>query len=192
MRGSPQDGEDAAEVSPQERIAELEAEVAELKDRLIRAMAETENVRRRAQREVEDAGKYAITKFARDVLTIADNLERASQSVPEEAVKEDGLLKQISEGVEMTLREFANVMERHQIRKIDPAGERFDHNFHQAMMEVEDPSKPTGTVVQVLQPGYVVADRLLRPAMVAVSKGGPKPGGEGNGGNPGDKVDTTA
>jgi molecular chaperone GrpE len=150
----------------------LEKEIAELKDRLLRALAETENVRRRAEREREDTAKYAIAGFARDVLSVADNLTRALAAVGSDARGKDPAVDALISGIELTDRELTAIFERHGIRRVDPMGERFDHNFHQAMMEVEDPTKPPGTVVQVLQTGYVLRDRLLRPAMVAVSRGG--------------------
>lgn len=167
--------EAAAEpVSPEARVIELEAEVAELKDRLLRALAETENVRRRAQRDREDASKYAVAGFAKDLLSAADNLRRALESLPEAEVKDDRT-RSLLEGVAATERELLSVFERHGIRRIDPKGERFDHNFHQAIFEVERSDQPSGTIVEVLQPGYVLHDRLLRPAMVGVVKGGSRP-----------------
>ena len=157
-----------------DRVAELEAELAEYKDRLLRALAETENVRRRAQREREDASKYAIAGFAKDLLSAADNLRRALESLPEAEAK-DERTRSLLAGVAATERELLGVFERHGIKRIDPKGESFDHNFHQAIFETERPDQPSGTVVEVLQPGYVLHDRLLRPAMVGVAKGGPKP-----------------
>jgi molecular chaperone GrpE len=150
----------------------VDKELAELKDRLLRALAETENVRRRAEREREDTAKYAVTGFARDVLPVADNLGRALAAIGPDLRGKDPSLDALIAGIELTDRELKSIFERHGIRRIDPLGERFDHNFHQAMMEVEDPTKPPGTVVQVLQAGYGLRDRLLRPAMVAVAKGG--------------------
>jgi molecular chaperone GrpE len=160
--------------SPEARVIELEAEVAELKDRLLRALAETENVRRRAQRDREDASKYAVAGFAKDLLSAADNLRRALESLPEAEVKDDRT-GSLLEGVAATERELLSIFERHGIRRIDPKGERFDHNFHQAIFEVERSDQPSGTIVEVLQPGYVLHDRLLRPAMVGVAKGGSRP-----------------
>jgi molecular chaperone GrpE len=160
--------------SADERLIALEAELAEQKDRLLRALAETENVRRRAQREREDTSKYAVTGFAKDLLSAADNLRRALDSIPEAEVK-DERTRSLLAGVAATERELLSVFERHGIRRIDPRGEPFDHNFHQAIFEVDRADQPAGTVVEVLQPGYVLHDRLLRPAMVGVAKGGPKP-----------------
>jgi molecular chaperone GrpE len=153
-----------------DRLPALEAELAETKDRLLRALAETENVRRRAQREREDASKYGAANFARDILNVADNLRRALDSLPEEQVG-DELTRTMRQGVAATERELLAAFERHGIRRVDPVGERFDHNLHQAMFEVERTGQAPGTVVQVLQPGYVMHDRLLRPAMVGVAKG---------------------
>jgi molecular chaperone GrpE len=173
LAGAPIETE-AEEASADDRLTALEAELAEQKDRLLRALAETENVRRRAQREREDASKYAVTGFAKDMLSAADNLRRALESLPEADVK-DERTRSLLAGVAATERELLSVFERHGIRRIDPKGEPFDHNFHQAIFEAEREDQPTGTVVEVLQPGYVLHDRLLRPAMVGVAKGGPKP-----------------
>lgn len=167
--------QDASEASPETRIAALEAELAEHKDRLLRALAETENTRRRAQREREDALKYAITGFAKDLLSAADNLRRALESLPESEVR-DERTRSLLAGVAATERELLSVFERHGIRRIDPQTEPFDHNFHQAIFEAERQDQPPGTIVEVLQPGYVLHERLLRPAMVGVAKGGPKRG----------------
>jgi molecular chaperone GrpE len=160
--------------SPETRIASLEAELAEQKDRLLRALAETENVRRRAQREREDASKYAIAGFAKDLLSVADNLRRALESVPQSEVR-DERTRSLLEGVAATERELLGVFERHGVTRIDPKGEGFDHNLHQAIFEAERPGEPGGTIIEVLQPGYVLHDRLLRPAMVGVAKQNPTP-----------------
>jgi molecular chaperone GrpE len=165
---------EANESSPETRSTELEAELAEYKDRLLRALAETENVRRRAQREREDASKYAIAGFAKDLLSAADNLRRALESLPESEAK-DERTRSLLAGVAATERELLGAFERYGIKRIDPRGEAFDHNFHQAIFEAERPDQPSGSVVEVLQPGYVLHDRLLRPAMVGVAMGGPKP-----------------
>jgi molecular chaperone GrpE len=157
--------------------AELEAlagENAELRDRLLRTMAEMENVRRRTEREKADTARYAISNFARDVLTVGDNLKRTVDHVPAEAAAQDPALKSFLEGVELTERELLNVLERHGVTRIEPLGQRFDPNCHQAMYEVPDPSVPEGTVVDVMQQGYAIGDRCLRPALVAVAKGGAK------------------
>lgn len=177
--------EDTAEVAPEtpeERIAALEKELAEAHDRLLRAVAETENTRRRAQRERVDAERYGFSKFAGDLLSVADNLRRALDSLPESEAKDDRT-RSLLAGVAATERELLAAFERHGLRRVDAKGARFDHNFHQAVFEVENPDVPAGTVVEVLQPGYVVHDRLLRPAMVGVAKGGP-PAAEPDGKDP--------
>jgi len=156
-------------------IAGLTAEVAELKDKLLRAMAETENMRRRAQREKEDASKYAIAGFAADMVSVADNLDRALASVAAEARAADPALDALMTGVEMTARDLSSSFERNGIRAIEAEGKRFDHNLHEAMFEIENPDIPAGTVLQVVQGGYTINGRLLRPAKVGVSKGGAKP-----------------
>jgi molecular chaperone GrpE len=175
----------AVGASFEERLAAAEAELADYKDRLLRAVAEAENVRRRTQREKDEAVKYAAGKFAKDLLPVADNLGRALASVPEGQVT-DEMLKNLLVGVAATERELMSVLERHAVRRISPKGERFDHNFHQAIYEVENTGKPAGTVVEVLQDGYALHDRLLRPAMVGVAKGEAKPAA------PGGRVDTVA
>jgi molecular chaperone GrpE len=161
--------QDVAELEPQARVAALEAELAEHKDRLLRALAEAENTRRRTQRERDDAAKYAISGFARDLLSAADNLRRALDSLPE-AEAGDARTRSLLAGVAATERELLSVFERHGIRRIDPQGEPFDHNLHQAIFEAERADRPPGSIVEVLQPGYVLHDRLLRPAMVGVAK----------------------
>jgi molecular chaperone GrpE len=163
---------DAAPPSADEQVVALEAELADAKDRLLRALAETENTRRRAQREREDTQKYAITGFARDLLSPVDNLRRALESIPEAEIT-DPRVRSLLDGVAATERELLGALERHGVKRIDPKGEKFDHNFHQAIFEAPNPDKPAGTIVEVLQAGYVLHDRLLRPAMVGVAKGGP-------------------
>jgi molecular chaperone GrpE len=165
-------GSAAAQPSADEQMLTLEAELSDVKDRLLRALAETENTRRRAQREREDMQKYAITGFARDLLSPVDNLRRALESMPEAEIT-DSRLRSLLDGVAATERELLGALERHGVKRIDPKGEKFDHNFHQAIFEAPNPDKPAGTIVEVLQPGYVLHDRLLRPAMVGVAKGGP-------------------
>jgi molecular chaperone GrpE len=153
--------------------AALQAEVASLKDQLLRALAETENLRRRSRRERDDALKYAAVPFIRDLVGATDNLRRAMDSVSPEALEADEHLKNLMAGLEMTETELATVFERHHIVKIYPMGERLDPHSHEAMFEVPDPETPSGTVVQVVQAGYRLHDRLLRPAQVGVAKGGP-------------------
>ncbi len=156
-----------------ERLAAAEVEIAELKDRALRAAAEVENTRRRLERDKDEAVKNAAGRFARDILPVADNLSRALTSVPADAELPEPV-KNLLTGVEMTERELLNVFERHGIKRIDPLGSRFDPNLHNAMFEVEDPSKPAGTVVHMVSYGYTIAGRLLRAAEVGVSKGGPR------------------
>lgn len=163
-------GADPSEaVDLEARLALAQAEIADLKDKMLRAVAEAENVRRRAQKDVEDARKYSIAGFARDMLAVADNLGRALDALPEGADKDDKFGSFV-EGVQLTGREVANVLQRHGVNEVRPHGEKFDHNLHQAMFEVEDADQPHGTVNQVLQVGYTLGDRLLRPAMVGVTK----------------------
>jgi molecular chaperone GrpE len=153
----------------------LNKELAEAKDRTLRTLAEMENLRRRTAREVSDARTYGISGFARDVLDIADNLQRALDAVPAEArASADPGLKALIEGVELTERSLHNALEKHGVKKFDPAGEKFDPNIHQAMYEVPDPSIPVGTVARVIQAGYMIGERVLRPALVGVAKGGAK------------------
>ncbi|BCH53088.1 nucleotide exchange factor GrpE [Agrobacterium vitis] len=155
--------------------AALQAENAELRDRFLRLAAEMDNLRRRTERDVKDAKSYAVTAFARDMLAVSDNLRRAIDAVPDEAKEEaQAGLTALIEGVEMTERAMLSTLERHGVRKIEPEGQKFDPNFHQAMFEIPNPQVPNNTVVQVVQPGYTIGDRVLRPAMVGVAKGGPK------------------
>lgn len=178
--GGEQAGADQTAVNDNafEVLTKLQAENAELKDRVLRAMAEIENVRRRGERELNDARQYAIAKFAGDMLGVADNMERALASVPAEARETDAAVKALMEGVELTEKEMLRSLEKHGVKKLDPKGERFDPNFHQAMFEIPDPSVPNGTVAQVVQVGYSIGSRVLRPAMVGVARGGPKQAAE--------------
>lgn len=153
----------------------LQKEAAEARDRMLRTLAEMENLRKRTTKEVADARLYGITGFARDVLDIADNLQRALDAVPAEArAAADPGLTSLIEGVELTERSLLNALEKHGVKKFDPQGQKFDPNFQQAMFEVPDPSVPAGTVVQVMQAGYTIGERVLRPALVGVAKGGAK------------------
>jgi len=170
----------AASPEPADPTAALNEEIASLKDKLLRALAEMENLRRRTEREVADARVYGITQFARDVVTVADNMERALQALDAEIRDnaEPGV-KALLDGVELTERELIKALEKHGVQKLDPKGQKFDPHRHQAMFEVPDPSVPAGTVVQVVQAGYSIGERVLRPALVGVAKGGPKaPPGE--------------
>ena len=155
---------------PETELEQLKAEKADLQDKLLRALAEAQNVRRRGQQDVERERKFGIERFAKDVLSVADNLGRALSALPGDV---DPALKNVIVGVQATERELQSVLERHGVTRIEALGKPFNAEFHQAMMEVEDPSVPTGTVVQEMIPGYLIAGRLLRAAMVAVSKGGP-------------------
>jgi molecular chaperone GrpE len=175
--------------SLEEALAAARAEAAQMKDQALRAMAEAENTRKRAARDREDAQKYGVTNFAREMLTVADNLRRALEAIPAETLQSDEALKTLYDGVAATERQLEAALGKQQIQRIWPEGERFDSNFHQAMFEVPETGKPAGTVVQVLQAGYKIHDRLLRPALVGVAKGGPA---AANDTAPGGNVDTTA
>jgi len=153
----------------------LDRELAEMKDRLLRTLADMENMRKRTDREVADARVYGVSTFARDILGVADNMHRAMQALDDELrANADDAVKALLDGVELTERELMNVLEKHGVKKLDPMGQKFDPNRHQAMFEMEDASVPSGTVVQVMQAGYTIGERVLRPALVAVSKGGAK------------------
>ena len=162
-------------------VATLEDEIADLNDQLLRALAEAENVRRRARKEKEDTGRFAISDFARDMLGIADNLHRAIETIPDAVLSEDHELNGFYQGVQLVERDVLQAFERHGIVQISPLGEKFDHNFHQAMFEIEDHDAEPGTVVQLMAPGYVIHGRLLRPAMVGLAKAGPKKDAEARG-----------
>lgn len=174
--------EDAGHDPREEQIALLTAEVAKYKDQWVRTAAEADNIRKRSQREMEETSRYAVTGFARDMVEVLENLTRASSSIPMEKREGNELLKILGEGVDLTLQELLNIFSRYGITRIDPMGQKFDHNFHQAVVQVDRTDIPAGTVVQVVQSGYIIHDRLLRPAMVAVSKLPPEV----------EKVDTTA
>ena len=163
----------APQPSAEDRIAKLEADLAEARDRMLRALAETENVRRRLEREREDTARYAISRFAGDILTVADNLRRALDAVPAAAVAKDEFLAKLVDGVGATEKNLLSVLEKNGVKKLNPAGQKFDPNFHEVLFELEAPDQPAGTVVQVLEAGYTIGDRLLRPARVAAAKGGP-------------------
>lgn len=150
------------------------AEARDLKDRMLRTLAEMENLRKRTEREVADARAYGMTAFARDMLSVADNMRRAFDSLPEDTRPADGPVKAFVEGIELTERELLKTLEKHGVRKIDPDGQKFDPNLHQAMFEVPNAEVPKGTVVQTVQSGFVIGERVLRPALVGVSTGGPK------------------
>ena len=158
-------------------VETLARENAEHKDRLLRTLAEMENLRKRTDREVSDMRQYGIASFARDVLAVADNMERALEALDAELRETaDPGVKALLDGVELTERELLKVLEKHGVKKFEPQkGDKFDPNLHQAMYELPDPSQPAGTVAQVVQPGYMIGERMLRPALVGVAKGGPKP-----------------
>ena len=170
MENADQIPADDAESSLEEKQA---AEIADLKEKLLRAMAETENMRRRSQKDKEDALNYGATKFARDVLSISDNLRRAIESV-QDGDKENETVKTLLTGVEMTESELLSTLSKHKVQVIEAEGKKFDPNLHQAMFEIENPDVEPGTILQVMQAGYVIADRLLRPSLVGVAKGGQK------------------
>ncbi len=150
-------------------LEEKEKELAAMKDQALRALAETENTRRRSERELADMSKYAVTGFARDLVSVLENLQRALDNIPEDLIAAQPAVGSLYTGVEMTLKELLGVFARQGIQRIDPMGEKFDHNLHQAVAQIESPDAEAGTVVQVLQAGYTIHDRLLRPAMVGVA-----------------------
>jgi molecular chaperone GrpE len=207
----PAGGEAVPEEARSPREAELEAELQDTRERLLRALAETENLRRRNLRDLEEAHKYAISNFARELLEVADNLSRALDAVPPRAREEIEFVRNLADGIALTEKALLTAFERHQIAKVMPEiGEKFDHNRHQAMFEVATSEQPPGTVAQVLQQGYTIADRLLRPALVGVAKaparteepnggGGTRREGEregnaapGDDGGPGERLDPPA
>jgi len=158
-------------------LENLRRENAELKDKVLRTLAEMENLRRRAEREAADAKTYGVTSFARDMLTFADNLRRAAESAPSGAREQEGTaLKTLIEGIELTERDFLSRLGKYGIKKLEPLGAKFDPNLHEALFEVPDETVPNGTVAQVMEDGYTIGERVLRPAKVGVSRGGPKAG----------------
>ena len=165
---------EAVAAEPQDEAAKLAEQIAALQQDLLYARAETQNVTRRKDKEIADAHAYASTKFARDILSVADNLGRALSALPGDLETLDPALRNIVAGVQATERELQTVLERHGVTRIAALGKPFNADLHQAMMEIEDPTVPSGTVVQELAPGYLIAGRLLRAAMVGVSKGGPR------------------
>ena len=169
------EGAGTAERSVHDVIAALQAEAADYKDRWMRAQAETENVRKRYEREKEETAKYAISKFARDIVNVGDNFQRAIDAVPAGAAEREPALKSFLEGVTLTERELINILERHGIKRLNPKDEPFNPHLHQAMMEIPRGDVAPGTIVQVFQAGYIIEDRVLRPAMVVVAKAEPKP-----------------
>src|SRR5262249_9822848 len=178
--GAPQTSNDppgARGAPPDDPLAALAREAAGYKHKLLRSRAEMENLRRRTDRQVADARDYGIAGFARDILAVADNMARALGALDADLrEKADARTKALLDGVELTERELIKVLEKHGVKKFEPLGEKFDPHLHQAMFEIPDPSRPAGTVAQVVQAGYMIGDRVLRPALVGVAKGGPKPG----------------
>jgi molecular chaperone GrpE len=166
-------------LAPAAEIERLEAEKADLTDRLVRLAAEMDNLRKRTERDIADARKYAVTKFAADMLVVGDSLKRALEATPAERRESDENLKALAEGVEMTAREMERLLERNGITRIAALGERFDPHRHQAMFEIADPSVPPGSIAQVMQEGYQIGDRVLRAALVGVSKGAPATAADG-------------
>jgi molecular chaperone GrpE len=177
------------ELVPAEQVTAALGAAAEFKDKLLRTLAEMENLRKRTEREVADARQYAIANFARDVLAVADNMHRALEAIDSELRDSaDTKMKSLVEGVELTERELMKVLERNGVKMFSPAGEKFDPNLHQAMYEVETPELPPGSVAQVIQSGYMLGERVLRPALVAVSKSAPKASAASANDNSGDAV----
>jgi molecular chaperone GrpE len=168
-------GETAVEPDPFVVLQGLQRENGELKDKLLRSLADIENMRRRTDKEVADAKIYGVTSFARDMLTFADNLRRATENVPSDfRAQAEAPVKALIEGIELTERDFLSRLARYGVKKLEPLGAKFDPNVHEALYEVPDETKPSGTVVQVMEDGYAIGERVLRPAKVGVSKGGPK------------------
>ena len=163
------------EPSPTEQIGNLTTQVEKLKNQLLLSQADIQNLHKRFERERAETAKFAISNFARDIVGVVDNFERAISSVPEEAPAENEALRSLLDGVTIAEREFLNILERHGVKRINPEGEIFDPHQHQAMMEQEDASVAAGTILQVVQCGYLIGARVLRPAMVLVAKGGEKP-----------------
>ncbi len=171
--GMPREASSPASAAAPE--ADAAALAADLKDKLLRTLAEMENLRKRTAREVTDARVYGVTSFARDMLAVADNMHRALDAVsPALRASAEAGVKSLIEGVELTERELLKALEKSGVRQFTPKGEKFDPNVHQAMYEVPDVSVPAGSIVEVVQPGYMIGERVLRPAMVGVSKGGPR------------------
>ncbi|WOJ90588.1 nucleotide exchange factor GrpE [Methylocapsa polymorpha] len=165
----------AGDPDPFAVLENLQLENADLKDKLLRTLADMENLRRRTEREVADAKAYGVTSFARDMLTFADNLRRAIENVPAEIrERAEGPVQALIDGIELTERDFASRLDKYGVKKLDPQGGKFDPNMQEALFEVPDESVPNGTVVQVVEPGYAIGDRVLRPAKVGISRGGPK------------------
>jgi len=168
------EGADASAQTPETRIAELEAELESVRADYLRALADVQNTKRMADKRIQDNTRYAVSNLAKALLTVADNMERALAAAPAEARAADAHLNNLAVGVEMTEKDLMNALGQYGVAKVDALNQPFDPNLHQAVQELEDKTVPAGTIVQVFQAGYVISDRLLRPAMVVVSKGGPK------------------
>ncbi len=169
-----EDADEAAQAES-EALEAARAEAADFRDRYMRLAADMDNLRRRTEREVKDAKSYSVAGFARDMLAVSDNLRRALDAIPADVrAGADAGLSTLIEGVELTERSMLSALERHGVRKLEPEGQKFDPNFHQAMFEIPNPDVPHNTVVQVVQAGFTIGERVLRPAMVGVAKGGPK------------------
>jgi molecular chaperone GrpE len=164
----------AGEPDPFVVLENLNAENTALKDRVLRIMADMENLRRRTDKEVADAKTYGVSNFAREMLNVADNLHRTLANAPKEEVQASETLKHVIEGVELTERDLLSRLARFGVKPLDPEGKKFDPNMHEALFEIPDESVPAGTVKQVLESGYSIGDRVLRPAKVGISRGGPK------------------
>lgn len=166
------DDAEAAIAALQALVEQKDSEIAAMKDQALRALAEAENTRRRAERDVQESAKYAVTGFARDLVGVLENLQRALSSIPDALKQEHAQVATLATGVEMTMGELLGAFEKQRITRIDPMGQKFDHNLHQAVAQIATPDAEEGTVVQVLQAGYTIHDRLLRPAMVGVAMKG--------------------
>lgn len=180
---SQDNGGDAGGADPFAVLEKLNTENAELKDRMLRTLAEMENLRRRTEKEVADAKLYGVTNFARDMLAVADNLTRAAAAVPADAREADGPIKTLVEGLDLTEKDFISRLARYGVKKLDPQGQKFDPNMHEALFEIPDPSVPANTVLQVVEAGYSIGERCLRPAKVGVARGGPRASSSEGGGN---------
>ena len=192
----PEQAEETEQTSQEDNnspaLEALQNELDTTKDQLMRALAEAENTRRRAQREREDATKFAVTGFSKDLLSVADNLRRALEAVPEDLLEADVRVKNLLEGIEATERELIRTFEKNGIQKLEPVDEVFDPNFHEVMFETPGTGKPPGTITQVVEIGYTLNDRLLRPARVGVAKDDGNANTSGNEGSPGGTLDTEA
>ncbi len=166
---SPAQEKDEVNANCEEQVKQLESKITELNEKVLRVYAEAENMKRRLTKEIEDAARYSISNFAHDMIEVLENLYRAIDSIPKEEIEHDKITKSIHHGIEMTRTFMLNNLEKHGIKRLYPVDQEFDHNFHQALSQVEVEDKAPGTIIQVVQAGYIVKDRLLRPALVIVS-----------------------